>query len=533
MAIDRARVRGWFATVPGLTKRPTTLRMRSDSDASPSGNVLLAFLAALAAAAAVSGAVSAWLHPVHVDVGFFLETARRVLDGERLYVDILEPNPPLVVYLMAVPVAIAGGAGGGAVALYRIAAVAATAACAAAGWWMGRRYLPPFVTPFLVAGVACAALVIDPAEFGQRDGMMFVLVFPYLVAAGSRRARVAIPRPLAALVGLAAGIGIALKPFFLIALLAVEASVLAARGLRGTARTEALVAWAFLVAYGAWVAASHGEYLGVAALATQHYGDFAPGSRAELAFGGLVIGLIAAWAFLLAWPTAVSRPLAPVLFAVCLALIASVVIQGKGFPYHWIPAYLAAVATFALAAGVTLAPRRSTPRALPALLLTGALGFFAWRASGSADAAWREMDEYPYYFSALSEVVATVAPGESVFSFWVAPGFPLVTYTSATWGSSFSSHWLLPSMYQDQLRGEDTSRTRRLALDIIARDLARHRPGLLLLDTEPRYNNLLGFDFLDFMMSDPAVAARLEEYRELSRVGEFLILVRSDLPRSP
>jgi hypothetical protein len=69
---------------------------------------------------------------------------------------------------------------------------------------------------------------------------------------------------------------------------------------------------------------------------------------------------------------------------------------------------------------------------------------------------------------------------------------------------------------------------RRFVLDAIAKDLAERDPGLLLVDLRPRYNNLVGFDFLAFMRSDRVVAAHLERYEELTRVGEFLVLRRSE-----
>ena len=62
----------------------------------------------IAALSVVAGAGLAMvvLLPLNHDVGATLYQARRVLDGERLYVDILEVNPPLVVYSL-VPVVLA------------------------------------------------------------------------------------------------------------------------------------------------------------------------------------------------------------------------------------------------------------------------------------------------------------------------------------------------------------------------------------------------------------------------------------------
>jgi hypothetical protein len=501
----------------------------SNAKTEVSGSAIMRALTIAALATAAIGAAGVFRHPLHVDVGYLLDVAQRVLNGERLYVDILEPNPPLVVYLMAVPAGVAGLTGADPVALLRVAALAACVASPVASWWIGRRYLPPTVAAFTVAVATAATLVAEPGEFAQRDGLMIVLLMPYVFAAGARRAARPIPRAVAIGGGVAAGLGIALKPYFLLALVAVELCVAAGAGARSLRRAEAMTAWGILVLYVVFVFAIHREYFAVAALAAEHYRYFAPIARADLAALGIVIALISAWGFVLAWAAQPSRPLAPVLFSVSLALVLSVVLQGKGFPYHWVPTYVATAAMLALAAAATATSGRWPHRVVPAVLLTGALVVFSWRAHATVDAAWQRLEGYPYYLSGFARIVESAAPGEPVFSFWVAPGFPLVTYSSASWGSSFSSHWLLPSMRQRALRGEDVSSVRRFVLDAIAKDLAERDPGLLLVDLRPRYNNLVGFDFLAFMRSDRVVAAHLERYEELTRVGEFLVLRRSDI----
>ncbi|MEN8375013.1 MAG: hypothetical protein ABFS34_06135 [Gemmatimonadota bacterium] len=478
-------------------------------------------------AAALAGVVHVFRYPLHVDIGFLLDLSERVMDGETLYREALEPNPPLVVYLMAVPVGLARLTGASPVVLLRLMLVALVAVSAVGGWRSGRRYLAPAVAAFLCVAFAASALVVEPGEFGQRDGVMFALLFPYLVTAGARIAAVPVSRSWAIAVGIAAGVGVALKPFFVPLLVLVEVAVVLGRGRAPWRRPETLAAACFLLAYATWIAAFARDYLRVARLASEHYGFFAPIARVDLAALGVVIVLVSAWAFVLAWSARPARPLAGVLLAASLGLVMAVILQGKGFPYHWVPTYLAAVVLLALAAASVLAEAPSLPRAVPAAVLTALLIAVGWSGFAGAERAWDRLDRYPYYLTDFSRLVQSRPAGESVFSFWVAPGFPLVTYTDASWGSSFSSHWLLPSMHQREKRGEDMAEVRSLVLDVIAKDLRERAPGLLLVDIEPRYNNLTDFDFLAFMRSDPEVAASLEGYRELTRVGEFLVLERA------
>jgi hypothetical protein len=48
--------------------------------------------------------VAEFRRPLNPDVAWYLNSAERVLGGERLYTDILEINPPLIVWL-SVPIA--------------------------------------------------------------------------------------------------------------------------------------------------------------------------------------------------------------------------------------------------------------------------------------------------------------------------------------------------------------------------------------------------------------------------------------------
>jgi hypothetical protein len=488
----------------------------------------LRWLTLLVTAAAVAGAINAFQRPLHVDVGFLLDVAGRVLDGEHLYTDILEPNPPLVVYLMAVPAGFARLTGIDAVVCFRAAFLLVVAASATATWWVGRGWLPSGTAGFLAAVSAAAVLVIEPGEVGQRDGAMLVLLMPYLVASGARRAGYRLPTWLAVGIGVAAGFGIALKPFFVIVLAAVEALVLLTRGVLAARRAAAVAAWTTLALYGAFVVLFHREYFGIATLAAEHYAFFAPIARADLAALALIVSAIAAWGFVLAWAREGARPLAPVLLVATAAVLGCVVLQGKGFAYHWAPAYAATLSVLALAAAVIARPGRPLLWA-PSVLIAIGMGWAAWSAYASTGEAWERLERNPYHLSAFQRIVETAAPGEPVLSFWVAPGFPLVSYSSATWGSSFSSHWLLPSMNVRAGRGEDVSATRRFVLDVLDRDLRGRRPGLLLIDRAPRYNNLVGFDFLAFMQSDSTVGESLEAYRELTTMGSFVVLIRADL----
>ncbi len=89
------------------------------------------------------------------------------------------------------------------------------------------------------------ALGVDPGRcFGQREHLLMVAAMPYLVLRALRVRAVQVPRWQTVLIALIAGLGFAIKPHFVLPLLARRALRVAGRGLRADpARPGALVDW--------------------------------------------------------------------------------------------------------------------------------------------------------------------------------------------------------------------------------------------------------------------------------------------------
>ena len=74
----------------------------------------------------------------------------------------------------------------------------------------------------LVALVAGVEVLAPGYEFGQRENILLIAVFPYLFAAAAVASGFSLPRALSLGIGVLAGVGFALKPYFLILWLAIE-----------------------------------------------------------------------------------------------------------------------------------------------------------------------------------------------------------------------------------------------------------------------------------------------------------------------
>src|SRR5215204_4209490 len=111
--------------------------------------VLLLILAAAAAAAAIQS----FLIPLDCDVSWLITVSEKLLAGQRLYVDVIEPNPPASVWLYLPAVWLADRLGLHAEAVVAGAFMAAAVLSVAANLRIAARLRQPPKPLFLAAAI--------------------------------------------------------------------------------------------------------------------------------------------------------------------------------------------------------------------------------------------------------------------------------------------------------------------------------------------------------------------------------------------
>jgi hypothetical protein len=471
--------------------------------------------------------------PINHDVAAILHYTERWLAGERLYADLFDINPPLVFIVTALPAALAAAAPISAIAAAQAAIVLLGVWCLWLCWRLAGRDVLPASPRFWVLAVLLPFLGLAfPVEmFGQREHLMLLTTLPYLLLAERRGASVPVEPRLEMTVALLAALGFALKPYFLALPLLVEAQLLLSLRLRAWSRSP--TPWllgAVWLAYGLVIVAAFPAYLTLVV-------PFAVGVYKRLdtsllgaAFGlyGLppLIGLLALSPFAFRrGASALSRLVA---LAACGAWLAAVA-QGKGWPYHMLPAE----ALLVLLAGILgadllarLLPREGLPRAGPPLAwLCLAVGFAA--AAATREPAGERLAFTQGEVAPLSRLFAAEARGGKVLilSATLAPWFPALNYAGATMASRFMTMWMIQGSYRDCEPGErryhalrTMSRAERYAFRAIAADLVDHRPKLVVVDSLTGIEPCGGrdFDFLAYAMRSPSFAHAFSQYDRIA-----------------
>jgi hypothetical protein len=454
-------------------------------------------------------------HTIDHDVAWYIYTAGVLLDGGRLYEDaFFEMNPPLMVYLTVPAVILARLTG-----LFPVHAFVLTVFVAIAlSLWLGARLLP---APSRYVGLVLWFLVLailPGGGFGQRPHLMVCFAMPYLLLVAGRlhSEKAACGTALAVAVGATAGVGFAIKPYFLLVPAALEALLLwRTRWRVALIRPETLALGIAVASY-------------VAAIAI-----FTPGYPTRAVPYALEVydAYHESLGFVLLKPQTLLLPLlvlvhcrtrgalAPphaamgdVLSLSAASLFVVYLVQMKGWGHHLYPT----TAMLVMLLGA-IAMAASAAFRLRMVVLATAFAFVV-QVAAAADIRYPLMDR-------LMPYVRQHAAHGSIyfFSSQVLAGFPMTVYADVKWASRFPALWLLPEIARSRhasvhgINTELLAEIQRFTTDAVIADLSASLPELVFVDARPRkplYGDI-DFDFIEHFSADPRFAALWARYERI------------------
>ena len=425
---------------------------------------------------------------INPDVSFLAWTARQVMGPAVFGVDIYEVNPPLA-FMIYTPAALISSLTGFDLAIKLW--VTALGCLSVAMFWQTcdtKLRLPLSIT------LAIFIAFVLPEGFAQREQVAFILTAPYV--AGPCRNRLG-----AVLVGVMAGVGFAIKPYFLIPLALVFA----------TRRRIGVAEWA--------IAATGVVYAVTLLLFFQPYlFEFMPLARATYRaihldtddtwyLAGLILLMAVPFSFA-GVPQSATRGFSAAILGFTLAAIA----QLKGFGYHFNAAlgYLLLL----LMAQVFNARRLvGICAAITLVALYYILGSFTWEFIKS-----NKRQE------AMALVLPEINQSRSFLSFSLTahPSFPTTLYTSSQY-KGISAWPLFLSAAQDPSAGAELQEwARKLTIGQAVDELARE-PELVIVqrqDTTSGWGRS-EFDLLGFFETDPRFHKLWSNYRYDKSIAGF------------
>ena len=490
--------------------------------------------------------VAYFFPPMNQDVGVILSVTERWVNGERLYLDVIDVNPPLVFMLTVLPVMMAK--------VLPIGAAEALMSCvsALALWsvWASYRLLQILqvvernTAQLLMLPMLMFALIVFPSEmFAQREHLMAIAAIPYLMQAAARLDGKRVGGGLSFAIAVIAALGFALKPHFLIVPLAVEGYLLVARGLRASLlhwvpwlmvavmAAYALLAWLLTPAYFSFVLPLVlGAYEDIGG--TNYFKIITGRHLAPYLFVLLPLTLAA---FKLRWPH-VMRLTAVVGLVAAVAGVA----QDKGWPYHLLPTQMCAALMFAwaMARTIDLLRHDGVAAAHHAQTVTGLMLLLIYCFSGAARVAfYDQMDYKTSQAGQWQRILEKYVTGSSVLVITpgIYPHFPAMNYVDVKQASRFVTVWPLQGAYEGCQPNdpryhapEDMTEIEKLFGRMLIEDLARHKPQMVVVDKIPGIPWCGGkeFDFVEYFTMQPAFAAEWRNYTFIASYDRYLLYLR-------
>lgn len=503
-----------------------------------------AFLLPIVGGAALGIALASLIgQPPWGDQSMYLMAAGKALDGLRFGRDIVDVNPPLILWFSELPAIIARMTGilpqsAMQVVLGLLTLISLTW-CLLIVRRQGRPLLASATSWWLAALLLYATTIHPWYHLGTREHIFLVLALPYLFHAAQRlKGRDNIPRWQGILAGLAAVAGCGMKPHHLLTVAAVEGLLIArAGGLRSVIRPEAIGIVSGGIIYCISIALLTPEYFTVVfGLAYDAYLDRgrAAWSKMLLPVRLLKIGVaILLWFYLRRLSE--QRALADVLMTAALAAMATYLLQQKGFEYQLVPALAFLHLSLGVTIGGIVAPRlryrlspvpaRAVPVAVIAALAVGAV-YYPIQASRAA-MHWSDARKH-----ARLAIVPHIPAGTTVFmlSPEVGPLHDYLLRNNLHWGSRFTVMFTTEALMTRDLSTPRNAALARWTLDAVIEDLERYRPGVILVDRchDPVYpvcRNHGGTreDLLGWFLRDRAFAAAWARYDKRRQVGPYEI----------
>lgn len=454
--------------------------------------------------------------PSGPDVAWLTTVSERILDGQQLYSQILESNPPVAGFLYMLPVVFGRLLGIPPEPLIVLQTVGASLASVLFAMHLVRRHqlfgnVALFgALAFMLFGVAWGM------DFAQREHYVAIALLPVAVALAARAKGARLSVPLLILVGLLGGFAAATKPYFVLPLIGAALwYAVRQKSIRPLFWPEFLIAAGLFVVYWAATALAFPAYFNelLPKLAIAYVPD-----RRQLwmlfvtmpAVGYVGVALIA---LLTARRTILASPLLTSLAVMSAGLMLSYLVQTKGYFYQVMPAF--AFLMLAYLSGFAEANRTSTRLFDKALPLSVALFFSVLPI--------QEQFEFWIQRQPVIDLLRSYGPGRNVAHLSADIGLANPAIRQA--GDHFinSAPGMLSTLSAWRLRqntrpeGDALARIDAVEADeraTLREDFKRTPPDLIMTSQD-------GFDWIAWGALDPEFATILAGYEKAADIKFF------------
>jgi hypothetical protein len=485
------------------------------------------------------------------DVAWMTHSARWLLDGRAFGTEVLDTNLPTA-WLPSFPAAALANLGMSEALAVRLTVWAYFLGCA----WLSFVLLAhnrrdDSAGVGWKCGVIVAATLLPAFSFGQREHLAVMFAMPYLALAAVRlRGADVRSRWVCVGVGVVAGLGFSIKPYFLAVPLLIEVVLLLRMGWTSWRRPEAIALVATVAAAVIFMIAVTPDYIWrtIPLVRTFYWAYDAPNFSAVLDRYWFVVQP-AIFAILISLLTRTWTAHHSTMLIAGLGFSISYLVQAKGFVYHAYPVLVCSTVLLAISVLVAAASIRRHWRssALQMALVAAitCLALYPVKKVHDATASWYFQHNIQWgptgrLRQAVIDVVTHYAPGKDDHFFALSthpfPGYPTASYTKADWSGRTPMQFMIPayarrSEVSDSGLRREIEKAADLQRQMVLADMTQRSPAVVFVERSSARLGLFGrqFDDIAFYLEDKQFAALWSQYTELAPIGPLRVFVREDV----
>jgi hypothetical protein len=480
---------------------------------------------------------------LNFDVSWLMTVANKLLLGGHYYTDFVETNPPLILYLYTP-----------AVILARITHLSFSIAFKIYAFTLavGSLYICNIllrkifddsynsIRYALLVVIAFAWVLMPGYSFGEREHFAIMLTLPYLFLLDLRLAKKALNFYLVVLLGFMAGIGFAIKPHFLFALILCELFFMyKKRSLFAWLRLETVIIGLVILLYVVSLFLLTPNYIFKVWPLVYHLYFIAAREpfSALIAQPTFIFWLIVLGAYFLLYEKIRHKNLAEILLFASTGYLISYFIQHTTWYYHLLPALTIVTILMVLFIGeiiLSIAKVNWLDIGLVVLLQLSILVFpvmAAVRHISMGILTTKHMQT-----NCLFQFVKNNAYQQPiyVFALQIPIIYGLVDYAKVTSASRFPSQLFMPGLIwlSNQTNLSETQKIRlkkqkKEIIDIVVFDLQKNQPKIILVNQNKQnlYPNKEHFDYIKFFSQDSRFRKFFQRYRYFGLIDHFAIYI--------
>lgn len=477
---------------------------------------------------------------INWDVSYLMHASQKLTEGGTYTNDFFETNPPMILFLYIPPVILSKY-----LSLHLVASLRFYVFLLAGGslgliWRLGQRIFTTqkdkVIFCYFIVGISAAFLLLPAHEFGQREHLTIMLIFPYLLACALRLSLQKIPLTLTIVVGILAGLGFAIKPFFLLPLCLIELGmIIYRRNIHSVFRPETITIMGVMLLYLVlvyWITPDY-IYFVLPWLWDLYYAGFHT-SLLQMIFQDRFLFFLVPIIFsCITWKQKNYRELKVVLLLAMVGFAVSYLWANTLWFYHILPLLTLAIALTCLLCAISF-PLTFTLSLnnFAHLIYWGAIFWFPIllmlhcttyivkeKNQGSRHHLAQWLKHHEKYNTCY--FVSTNA-----YDFPAA-----VDYANKLSVSRFPNHWWLAGIINLSKQGVNSKKielAKTFFIKTVVEDIEKNQPDLLLVDARPHNTELndKNINYLTYYSSQYQFKKQLTHYHFLAKVEDFDIYAR-------